>query len=252
MAIGRIVVFVSLILFATTLTAHAHQPLTTYDAFPVQVHQVEFESGLHYINYPGGDEAFHLDIELNYGLINNLDLGVEVPFVFWRPDHGNSADVMGDVVVKSKLLFMKGREGNPISLAFQPFIKLPTADEKRYPLSTGEPDLGFVLIGTRNLQPIMAHLNIGYTFVNNPAGQNYDNVFGFKIGVEYLKDPTYQVVGELTGETNRAPNADDLIAVLVGTRYVWMKDLTFDTGFSLGLSNSSPDYRALFGITTRF
>ncbi|MBI4716157.1 MAG: transporter [Nitrospirae bacterium] len=245
--------FLALFFISAADPVQARQPLTTYDAQPVPVHRIQFESGIHYLNYPGGDEAYHLEMELNYGLIDNLDLGVEIPFISWDPDRGEGADVVGDVIVKSKLLFLKGREGDPISLSFQPFVKLPTADEK-YPLSTGESDLGFVLIGTRNLHPVMAHLNVGYTLVNGttPQGDEYDNVFGFKIALEYLADPRYQVVGELAGETNRTPDADDYFSLLVGGRYLWMKDVTLDAGVALGLSDASPDFRSMLGVTTRF
>ena len=234
--------------------ASAHQPLTTQDAQPVPVHRIQFESGVHYLDYPGGNEAYHLEMEMNYGLIDNLDLGVEIPFISYDAKHGEDADVVGDVVVKSKLLFLKGREGDPISLTFQPFVKLPTADEKKYPRSTGESDLGFVLIGTRNLHPVLAHLNVGYTLVNGttPQGDEYDNVFGFKIALEYVEDPRYQVVGELAGETNRTPGEDDYFSLLVGGRYLWVKNVTLDAGVALGLSDASPDFRSMVGVTTKF
>jgi hypothetical protein len=195
---------------------------------------------------------------MNYGLVGNLDVGMEVPLIFWRPDQGEGADMIGDVIIKTKLLFIKGREGNPISLTFQPFLKLPTADEEKYPppFATGKPDIGFVLIGTRDLQPMMAHINLGYVLMTNPAGQpagqEYDNVFLFKIALEYLADPQFELVGELTGETNKEPNADDAISILLGTRYRWENNITFDAGLALGLSNASPNYHPMVGITLKF
>jgi hypothetical protein len=231
-------------------SAWGRQPLTTQDAYPAPVHRVEFETGFHYVNYPGGDEAYRLDTELNYGLINNLDLGIEIPFIFYRPDQGDDLNEIGDIVVKSRLLFLKGREGNPISLTFQPFLKLPIADERVG--GSEEVDIGFVLIGTRDLYPILAHLNVGYVFVGNPPGASYDDVFLFRVALEYLADPKLQLVGELTAETNRVPDADDAFAFLIGARYLWFQNVSLDTGLSVGLSDGSPDYRGMLGISINF
>ncbi|MEK6537647.1 MAG: hypothetical protein AABZ46_00755, partial [Nitrospirota bacterium] len=75
-------VFICTILF--TLPAYAHRPLTTQSAYPEKVHKVKLETGLRFLNYPEGNEAYSIDIEANYGVINNLDIGVEIPYVFWR------------------------------------------------------------------------------------------------------------------------------------------------------------------------
>lgn len=245
------------VLFCTAPSL-AHRPLTTQSAYPEKVHRVKLETGLRAMNFPHGDESYNLDVEVNYGIINNLDIGVEVPYVFWRPDSGDDADTIGDMIVKSRLLFLKGREGNPISLTIQPFFKVPTPesdeDVLKSGLSTGETDFGFVFIATREMSPLLsAHMNLGYTFINKPSWvTDYDNVFSFKIAVEYSADDEIEIVGEVNGETNKDPQDPDLFSIVLGARYRMMEDIVLDAGFSAGISDASPDSTATVGLTMDF
>ena len=140
-------VFICTILF--TLPAYAHRPLTTQSAYPEKVHKVKLETGLRFLNYPEGDEAYSIDIEANYGVINNLAIGVEITYVFWRPSQSDKkADTVGDMILKSRLLFLKGREGNPISLRYSHSLKYPPENDKAVlesGFSTGKTDFGFYL-----------------------------------------------------------------------------------------------------------
>src|SRR4030067_2089450 len=245
------------VLFSTA-PAFAHRPLTTHSAYPEKVHRVKLETGLRSMNFPHGDESYNLDVEVNYGIINNLDVGVEVPSVFWRPDSGDDVDTVGDMVVKSRLLFLKGREGNPISLTIHPFFKVPTPesdeDVLKSGLSTGETDFGFVFIATREMSPLLsAHMNLGYTFINKPDwGKDYENVFSFKVAVEYSADDEIEIVGEVNSETNKDPQDHDLFSILLGARYTMMEGVLLDAGFSAGISDASPDSTATVGLTMDF
>jgi hypothetical protein len=222
------------------------------------VHRVKLETGLRFLNYPEGNEAYSIDIEANYGVINNLDIGVEIPYVFWRPSQGDKADTVGDMILKSRLLFLKGREGNPISLTIQPFFKLPAPENNEdvlmSGLSTGETDFGFLFIATREMSQLLsAHMNMGYTFINKPSwGKEYENVFSFKVAVEYSADKEIKIVGEVSGETNKDPHEDDLFSILLGARYRMMEGVLLDAGFSAGISDASPDSTATVGLTMDF
>ena len=252
-------VFICTILF--TLPAYAHRPLTTQSAYPEKVHKIKLETGLRFLNYPEGNDAYSIDIEANYGVINNLDIGVEIPYVFWRPSQSDKkADTVGDMILKSRLLFLKGREGNPISLTIQPFFKLPTPENNEdvlmSGLSTGETDFGFLFIATREMSQLLsAHMNMGYTFINKPSWgkeKEYENVFSFKVAVEYSADKEIKIVGEVSGETNKDPHEDDLFSILLGARYRMMEGVLLDAGFSAGISDASPDSTATVGLTMDF
>ena len=240
--------------------ALAHRPLTTQSAYPLEIHRIKLESGIKYANFPKADEAYSLDIELNYGIINNLDVGIEVPFLFWQPENEDNVQTVGDMILKSRLLFLKGREGNPISLTIQPFFKVPTPKNDTQVLqsgpglSTGETDFGFVFIATREISPLVAHMNFGYTFINKPSfGRDYENVFSFKLALEYEgAKKGLELVGELNGETNKDPSGDDLLSVLLGARFVLKEGVSADVGYGIGVSDASPDSTATMGLTMDF
>lgn len=240
--------------------ALAYRPLTTQSAYPLEIHRIKLETGIKYINFPRADEAYSVDIDLNYGVINNLDVGIEIPYLFWQPDPGDNVQTVGDMILKSRLLFLKGREGNPISLTIQPFFKVPTpkndtqALQSGPGLSTGETDFGFVFIATREITPIVAHMNLGYTFINKPSfGKDYENVFSFRLAVEYEgARKGLELVGELSGETNKNPSGDDLLSVLLGARFVLKEGISADVGYGIGVSDASPDSTATMGLTIDF
>lgn len=249
-------VFITVLLMPNLVSAH--RPLTTQTAYPAAIYKVKLESGLTYNTFSKGDKkSYNVDIELNYGVVNNLDIGFEVPYVFWRPEHGERVDTVGDVILKSRLLLLKGREGNPISLTVQPFFKLPTPGKKQTVStdpSTGETDFGFLIIATREMSPMTAHLNIGYVFINRPpvVAEEYKNIFIFKLAMEYKAANNLQVVGELTGATNEYPYQSDLFTVLLGVRRSLRKDISVDAGYSLGISDSGPDSVATVGMSKDF
>lgn len=241
-----------------TSPAFAHRPLTTQSAYPEKVHRVKLETGLSAMNNPHRDESNNLDIEINYGVINNLDVGVEIPYVFWRPSGGDeNVDTLGDMILKSRLLILKGREGNPISLTIQPFFKVPTPenddDVLQSGFSTGETDFGFVFMATREMsQSLSAHMNMGYTFINKPSWvDEYDNVFSFKVAAEYSANDEIEIVGEVNGETNKDTDNSDFFSILLGARYRIMEGVLLDAGFSVGISDASPD-SATVGLTMDF
>ena len=240
-----------------TAPAFARRPLTTQSAYPEKVHRVKLETGIRYMNFPHGDESNNLEVEVNYGVINNLDVGVEIPYVFWRPRGNKNVDTLGDMILKSRLLFLKGREGNPISLTIQPFFKIPTPENDKTVLqsglSTGETDFGFVFIATREMsQSLSAHMNMGYTFINKPSWvDEYENVFSLKVAAEYSADDEIEIVGEVNGETNKDPDSSDFFSILLGARYRIMEGVLLDAGFSAGISDASPD-SATVGLTMDF
>ena len=94
---------------------------------------------------------------------------------------------------------------------------------------------------------------MGYTFINKPSWvKEYENVFSFKVAVEYSADKEIKIVGEVSGETNKDPNEDDLFSILLGARYRMMEGVLLDAGFSAGISDASPDSTATVGLTMDF
>jgi hypothetical protein len=194
--------------------------------------------------------------ELTYGLLNNLNFKVQAPYVFVSGSGGTRG--VGDVTLRPKILFVKGREANPLSLAGEVVVKFPSCDESGavspVPACTGEADLGFMGIATKEFLPLTVHFNLGYTFVGNAPGQAYDNVISYALAFEYETIlPAIAVVCELAGETNRDPTvAEDPLTVLLGVVYRVNRRVSLDSSLVTGLTSPSPDYGALLGVSYTF
>ena len=197
-----------------------------------------------------------LRVELAYGIINNMDFAVDSAYRIRRVRGAEDEDGLGDLKLKVKVRFIKGREASPASIAGQMTVKFPSCNQNK-DLSTectGGPDVGIRAIATKEFFPVTAHLNLGYIFVGNPPSGELDDVFHYSLGLDYLTAADYfHIVGELAGETNRDPReSSDLLTALIGLVYDIDVDKVLTLSGSLGLTESSPDYVFLGGFRYLF
>jgi len=215
--------------------------------------------------------TYALKAELTYGLINNLDFSVEVPYLVRKVrGSGNvngvgDEDGLGDLTLKAKIRFIKGREATPVSIAGQLIVKFPSCDDhkKLSPECTGEPDLGIRAIASKEFFPVTIHLNLGYIFVGNPPNTKLDDILTYSLAFDYMTVADYfHVVGEVAGETNRYPKSTggrvtkstsaNPLSALIGLLYDVdvNKVLSLSSGF--GLTKASPDYNLSVGFRYLF
>src|SRR3990172_8320045 len=235
------------LLFFWPSSVYASRPfLATEKSEPIERGTSRLEMGYEYARFSDSENRQTVLIEMTNGLINNLDFEGEVPTVFAKKG-GDSQAGLGDLRLKSKVRFLKGREANPLSLSGQLVIKFPICDKGKGAISkldstcTGEVDVGLVGIASKSFTPINVHLNLGYTFVGNPPGETLDDVFLYDLAFEY--DAPLRglaLVTELMGEANK-PGQDPL-AFLYGAVYELVPNLEIDGAFSAGLTEGSPDY----------
>lgn len=246
------------IVLAAAIGAQAARPFVATERGPTLDHGVSrFEVGVESARFSSQTTRYTLMTELTYGLLNNLNFKVQAPYVFVSGP--GSTQGVGDVTLRPKILFVKGREANPLSLAGEMVMKFPGCDESGAarsvsPACTGEADLGFMGIATKEFLPLTVHFNLGYTFVGNAPGQAYDNVLSYALAFEYDTIlPAIAVVAELAGETNRDPTvAEDPLTVLLGVVYRVNRRVSLDSSLVTGLTSPSPDYAALFGASYTF
>ncbi|MEK6684665.1 MAG: hypothetical protein AABY46_08425 [Nitrospirota bacterium] len=209
--------------------------------------------------------TFALTTELSSGLLNNLDFSVDVSYRFRKERQDSDEDGLGDLKLKAKVRFIKGREANPVSIAGQLTVKFPSCNEDKR-LShecTGEADVGVRAIASKEFFPMMVHLNLGYIFVGNPPPENLDgvltdrsldDVLSYSVAFDYLVVADYfHVVGELAGETNRDPNASaDPLSALVGLLLDLDRGKVLSLTGSHALTGPSPNYGGSIGFRYLF
>ena len=258
--VGFLLVIVLISSIGITSKVFAFRPfIETDSAIPLDKGTSLLEAGFRYERYSGALHSYQLSVELTFGLLTNLDFEVELPYIFLQTASLDNSG-LGDVNLKWKLGLLKAREAVPLSLATQLVVKLPTCNESRLydpranRTCTGETDVGFVGLATKEFATATVHLNLGYMFIGSPTGIDLKNVFRYSLGIQdHSLISTLTLMTELAGETQRRPSVNsDPISVLVGGSYQIMQDMILDTAFTIGLTHASPDYSITVGMAYHF
>ena len=206
--------------------------------------------------YGSDASGYALVGEYAYGVINNMEFEVEMPYRFLVVEEGDDEDGLGDIKLKSKIRFIKGREANPLSIAGQLIIKFPTCnDGKGLSMEcTGEPDVGLQAIASKEFFPLAVHLNLGFVFIGNPPRGDLDDVFRYGLAFDLqTRYESLRLISELAGETQRHPDIDsDLLWILGGMVYAVGIENSVDLGISAGLTDGTPDYTLTAGYSHYF
>lgn len=254
-----------LIVFFLAPSVEAHQlPFKAIEtAAPADRGISRLEIGLTFDSYPTADDYTVL-AKLAHGALNNLEVELEMPYLFI--ERGRTADERGqngfsDIRLRSKVRFLKGREASPLSLAGQVTSKIPSGAKNRG-LGTGGPDIGFLAIATKELFPATLHLNVGYTFVGNPANlegrKPQENSMGYALGLEFQAVWEHvRFLAEAAGQSHnpRDPDRGPSLELLGGASYEAQERLVLSGAFGVGARSSaagSPNQTITLGLTYGF
>jgi len=257
---GFLLALVAILTIAFSSKAFATRPfLETDSAVPLDKGTSLLEAGFKYERYSSAVHTYQLSAELTFGLLTNLDFEMELPYIFLQNASGDNSG-LGDVNLKWKLALLKAREAIPLSLSTQLVVKLPTCnegklyDDRANRTCTGQTDVGFVGLATKEFATATVHLNVGYMFIGDPPATDLKNVFRYSLGIQdHSLIPKLTLMTELAGETQRKPSVNsDPISVLVGGSYQAMQGMILDTAFTIGLTHASPDYGVTVGMAYHF
>lgn len=215
--------------------ALAARPLATDDVPVVAPGVFEIEEGVEY-GIPRGNAPSTLFVinSIKRGILPFLDLGIEFPLFFGNPSG------VGDLAFKGKYQFNDG-----YSLGFN--LKSASADQASG-LGSGNPEYQVYLIRSLELSGALAHFNLGGTFSQRNTYLLYRAA---------LECPLHRSFGSLVFEVVGAydPNLPILASpfdILVGLIKIAVDDLfILDLGLDFGLTESSPAYRGVVGLTWR-
>jgi len=245
----------SLSLFSMPQPLWAERPFqSTETAIPTERGTYRVEGGLLLDRSSAERKMTQVGINLRYGLIQNLEFDLEMPYLF-AESNGKKKNKQGDILLKTKIRFIKGRAANPLSIAGQMIIKFPTAGENKTLETSGVVDVGFLGIASKAFTPVTAHINFGYFFIGNPAGQDLSDQLRYALGLDLNLDASpIKLIGELYGraDTSSAPDTDDVIVLAGGFALQANQSLALDTTVGYGLNSKSPDYLINIGIAYTF
>lgn len=158
----------------------------------------------------GTEHALPFSVEVGIG--DRFEFLVEpVPFTAIRPSAAEraagtvNATNMGDTEATLFGLVLHEHKWTPaVSLATE--VKFPTA--KNPSVGTGKTDLSFYVIGSKLIGRVDFHVNLGYSFIGQPAGVMANNIFDFAFAGIVPLGTRFEAFAEVYGNTSAAVNGE--------------------------------------------
>jgi hypothetical protein len=240
--------------FTATSSAFAAIPLITDDTGTQDKGNFQLELFGEYAQEresPITTKTSDLSATLTYGIIDDIDVVLGIPYEAWRAEDSESVvkgSGIGDLSFEAKWRFYE-KEG--LSFALKPGITIPTGDEEEG-LGGGRPTYHVVFIATKQLKQWELDMNAGYLYNENSVGER-ENIWSVSLDgqLEVLKDLKLALDAGLA--TN--PDSSSITPptyILGGLIWSLTENLDIGMGVKGGLTKPEPDISFRGGVTWRF
>jgi hypothetical protein len=234
-----------------SLSAHAWacRPLTIDDCPPTAKGKVGVDTGFSSFKMPNYDSNVSAVTSLKYGILDNMDIGLDLPYLNYTQAGAQNVAGLGDAAVKAKISVIPA-EDHFAGLSFTAGAKLSNGDANKG-LGTGATDYAVNSILSKELDKFALHFNLGYTVTGQPAGQTLRDVFNYGCAFEAAAVMAgANLLGEIYGSTNPDPASDlNPLTATLGANKEVMPGLTADAGLSVGLNDAAPQNIFMVGLT---
>jgi len=202
---------------------------------------------------------------LRYGLLNDLEADVRVPFVWAEQEidfgvarQNREQAGLGDVAASLRYQVWHERAGSPdIVLSLEG--RFPTGDEPL--LGTGHWNVGATIAVVKTFDPVVLFARVGYNATLEARGRNPGDQVLYQMGIGYSLNERVSlstqlngaVVGSTTinGTTVRRSNLD-IINLQFSVTTLVTKRLFVEPFVGVGLSKDAPDAVVGINILSRF
>lgn len=106
------------------------------------------------------------------------------------------------------------------------------------------------LVASFKVKNFGLHVNGGYASNDSPEGLDIDDQMLLGGGFEYFLTGRFRVLAEYSYESDKTDSLEGLSEVSAGFQYYLTPHLTLSLNGGMGLSDTSPDWRVIFGLTT--
>jgi peptidoglycan-associated lipoprotein len=201
----------------------------------------------------GGVEDFAtLFVPLAYGILQNLDVMVSLPYTWYNAEKANYSGQGPDDLMFGLVYRFLDEKGPMPALAVVPYAAAPTGFRHQ---GTGRNawDVGVSLAATKTFLPeLLGHANVGYLFKGESHAVDLDDQFTSGVAAEYLFSKHLSFVGEAVADTNARTGKDrhsDWVAELRGGLRIRYGNFLVSLAGRKGLTNDAPDWGAFALIT---
>ena len=229
-------VLAGLFLFLAASSSFAYRPLATEDAGVAGKGVAQAELSWDNITWKNSDkEDIYLLVPI-YGLTENLELSVEIPYLYHKPSSGPSEEGTGDMNIVAKYLLIPGGTESP-AFAVKGVVKMDNGDYDRG-LGSGDKDYSIMAVLSETVGQLTGHAQIGYTWTGDKKDKRLD-VTLYGAALDYALTESLHILAEVTAERHpdRLENENPLIA-LMGITYKVSDNLAVDAAYRWGLNDS--------------
>ncbi len=199
------------------------------------------------INTPAtnaGDGSLIIPATITLGLGTFLEAYGSYPNLSFNGDEDSSARGFANAGFKARIF---GKRSDPFRLALDLQGRLSVSDDPNF---DGLNDYVSRLIASFKTDRLGFHFNVGYAFNESPDMVDYEDQILLGGGVEYSLATRLRMITEFSYESERISGQESPSEVTVGMQYYVTPHLTMNLGVSAGLSDASPDWRILAGLST--
>jgi len=246
--------------------ARAQQPFITDDADTTPGHHFHFEFSnefdfLQRSSFPNQKQNT-ADFELDYGLLSNVEIGIEVPLLTIYSAAGTTPSRVtgvGDTNVSLKYNFLRERDSSRMpALAIACNLELPTGNTSRQ-LGSGLADFYMNGILQKSVsRTTKLRLNAGILFPGNETTgavgiKTRGTVFTAAGSLVRQINPRLQLGVELAGAATKSFQlGKGQLQTLLGGNYQFKPNASFDFGVIGGKYDASPRFGIQVGISLDF
>lgn len=189
---------------------------------------------------------------LNTGIIwKRLDFGIEVPYLWLRPDEEENADGFGDLEARFKFRFYDETEKIP-ALAVKIGVKTETGDANK-DLGTGKVDFMVDFIAEKGVGRLTLYGNAGYNYRGDPAEEEEYDLVNLSVAGQFEVNEKFFLIAEISAEiATEDIDEDNPVEALLGARYKLPTETLLSAAVTAGLTDGAPDYKVTAGLTHEF
>jgi hypothetical protein len=252
--------FCSILLFPAAPAFGAH-PLLTDDTITQGKGKTQVEmSYLYDGNNDDGTktEVSRPKVQLTYGLLDPLDVILEIPYLFVQQTQGGVStnnDGIADITLSMKWRFY-GEKEKGLQFAIKPSVTFPTGDEAKG-LGFGREAYGITFISTFEREEWLVSANLGYLYNDYGLQSDRDayrpSIWSASLAGQVEVVEKLWLVGEVGVQSNPAVTSDTPLAFINGGFiYELTKSVDLDIGYKYGLTKPAVDYTVSGAVTVRF
>ena len=172
-----------------------------------------------------------------YGLTNNIELIMNVPYVFGS----DSPDGFEDIAIGIKHRFFNEGKYGP-SVAYIVTASIPSGTDE---YST-DGRIGAGLLVSKKVGPVNGHINLFFVM---PGRGEFDNEVALLAGLDFAAAHNFKILAELYSKTSFRTGKVESIEGRIGYRIKTTDSIYTTVGAGFDFKNRNPATRLMFSVT---